>query len=228
MPKRETGATPVPPAAARELSIKQQRDERRAAKVAVLKKQQKRAGRNRTLAIVGGSVAVLAIVGVIVTSVVTSGGGSSPVAAITGLKTFTGLTATHVDSAVDYAQTPPVGGDHYAQWLNCGVYTEPVPNENTVHVLEHGAVWVTYNPTTVTGSDLATLQGEVPSTFSVLSPWPDLDAPVVISAWGAQVKLDGVNDPRLAQFVTKYWQSPAAPEPGAPCTGGVDGPGRIS
>ena len=227
MPQSESGATPVPPAAARELTIKQQRDQRRATKVAALKQQQKKEKRNRVLAIAGGSLAVAAVAGVIIGSVVTSGGGGAS-ATIAGLKTYPEVAATHVTAPVSYAQTPPAGGNHYAQWLNCGVYTQPVPAENAVHDLEHGAVWITYNPATVTGDDLATLQGKVPKTYSVLSPWEGLDTPVVISAWGAQVKLDSVNDPRLAQFVKKFWQSGTAPEKGAPCTGGLDGPGKIS
>jgi hypothetical protein len=225
MPKSETGSTPVPPSVAKELSVKEQRTERRAAKVAVLKKQQQREKRNRTLAIVGGSVAVAAIAAVIVTSVVQSAQPETPIA---GLQLYPNESSTHVTSPVSYDVTPPVGGNHYGQWLNCGIYTEPVPTENAVHVLEHGAVWVTYDPALVTGAALTTLQGEVPKTYSVLSPWVDLGAPVVISAWGAQVKLTGVDDPRLDQFVTKYWQSPAAPEPGAACVGGLDAPGRIA
>ena len=85
-----------------------------------------------------------------------------------------------------YEQTPPVGGDHNPTWLNCGVYTAPVPNELAVHALEHGAVWVTYR------SDLPADQVErlvdvVPDTYMVVSPFEDLPAPVVASAWGAQL-----------------------------------------
>jgi hypothetical protein len=79
----------------------------------------------------------------------------------------------------------------------------------------------------VRGDALATLRDRIPETYAVLSPYPGLDAPVVASAWGAQMKLTGVDDKGLDKFIEKYWQSPDAPEPGAPCTGGVDGPGRI-
>ncbi len=133
-----------------------------------------------------------------------------------------------VDYEAEYDMNPPAGGDHYAAWLNCGIYDEPQENENAVHSLEHGAVWVTYDPDALSDDEISTLRNEVPSTYSVLSPYPDLPAPVVISAWGAQVQLDGVDDPRLQSFIQKYWKSAAAPEPGALCTGAVDGPGLVS
>jgi hypothetical protein len=52
----------------------------------------------------------------------------------------------HTDGDVDYAQTPPVGGEHNPVWQNCGFYQEPVRDETAVHSLEHGAVWITYSP----------------------------------------------------------------------------------
>lgn len=230
MPPRDSGSQPLPPAARKDLTVKQQRDARRAEKVAALKKKQATEKRNRLITIVLSSVAGAAVLALIITLVVTN---STPKAdpadiEIEGLQTFDGLTNNHVETPVDYAQTPPAGGDHRAAWLNCGIYTEPVPSENAVHVLEHGAVWVTYNPDEVTGDDLSSLQDEVPDTYSLLSPFPDLPSPVVISAWGNQVELDGVDDPRLKQFVDKFWQSPDAPEPGAACVGGIDGPGKIA
>lgn len=151
---------------------------------------------------------------------------------IDGLIDFGTLTGLHVETPVDYAaeygMTPPAGGDHWAGWLNCGVYSEPQENERAVHSLEHGAVWVTYDPEVVDAAGVDRLRASLPDTYIVLSPFPGLPTPVVASAWGYQVQLDGVDDPRLTAFVSQYWQSAEGPEPGAPCTGAIDGPGRVA
>ena len=230
MPPRNSQSPQIPPAAHTDLTVKQQRTERRAVKVATLKKRQASEKRNRVIGIVTGSVAAVGVLALVITMVVTNGTPKvSPDAIeITGLQNYPNVVAGHVEGAVDYAQNPPAGGEHAAAWLNCGIYTEPVPNENAVHAQEHGAVWVTYNPDQVTGDDLKALQDSVPSTYSVLSPMPDLQSPVVISAWANQVELDGVDDPRLQDFVDKFWQAGDSPEPGASCSGGVDAPGRIA
>jgi len=65
---------------------------------------------------------------------------------IAGVESFSGLDRTHTSSPVTYPQTPPVGGPHNAVWQNCGYYNAPIANENGVHSLEHGAVWITYRP----------------------------------------------------------------------------------
>jgi hypothetical protein len=223
----------LPPKAkdqAKKLTVKQERDARRAEKVAAMVAQQKRQQRNRRLGWIGGGVAVVAVLGLVIGFVVSNAKPAVDPAsiAIEGLKTYPGLTSNHVTGTVDYAMTPPAGGDHAAVWMNCGVYTEQVPNENAVHDLEHGAVWVTYDPALVDDAGITTLRSKLPDTYIVLSPYADLGAPVVASAWGAQVFLDGVDDARLGDFITKYWRSNDAPEPGAACTGGVDGPGRIA
>lgn len=147
---------------------------------------------------------------------------------IVGLQLFPNLIAKHVEGMVKYSQTPPVGGKHNAAWLNCGVYTKPVPNENAVHSLEHGAVWVTYNPKFVRGKNLKALQALIPSTYVILSPYPGIKSPIVLSAWGAQLKLFKSSDPRLKAFMHLFRQSPLAPEPGAPCTGDLDAAGKIA
>ncbi|MFP7762292.1 DUF3105 domain-containing protein [Marisediminicola sp. LYQ85] len=225
MASRDNDSTPVPPSARKDLTVKQQREARRAEKVAALKKQQAKEKRNRTIGITVGAVAAVAVLGLVITSVVTSGRPDEPIA---GVQTFDDLTATHVDGTVDYAQTPPAGGDHNAAWLNCGIYEQPVPNENAVHSLEHGAVWVTYDADALSTGDIEALREAVPETYSVLSPFDGLPSPVVISAWGAQLELDGVDDPRMDDFIDEFWQSPDAPEPGAACVQGVDAPGRIA
>lgn len=147
---------------------------------------------------------------------------------IAGLETFEDLDAMHVNSPVDYEQDPPVGGDHASTWLNCGVYTEKVPKENAVHSLEHGAVWAAYDPSALSEEEITALQEALPDTHAVVSPYEGLESPITLSAWGAQVAVETPDDERIEEFVAKYWQSPEAPEPGAACTGGLDGPGRVA
>jgi len=139
---------------------------------------------------------------------------------ISGVVTYSNLSRNHVTGTVNYPQVPPVGGDHNPVWQNCGIYTSPVPNENAVHSMEHGAVWITYQPSLST-SDIQTLQGLVRGhSYVILSPYTGLPSPVVASAWGVQLKVNSANDPRIAQFISKYEQGPQTPEQGSPCTGG--------
>ena len=212
-------------------TVKQQRDARRQEKVAELKRQQARAKRNRTIGIVTASVAGAAVIALVVTFVVTSGQPRQDPQAIEidGVKTYSDVTANHVGGSVDYAMTPPAGGDHNQIWLNCGVYTDPVPNENAVHDLEHGAVWITYDADQVTGDDLSNLQKYAESFggYVTMSPYEGLDTAIALSAWGAQVKVDSVDDQRIKDFMAKYWKSPNAPEAGAACTGALEGEGRV-
>ena len=137
-----------------------------------------------------------------------------------GTKSFQNLGRDHLRKPVDYAQAPPVGGDHAPIWQNCGFYSEPVRNETAVHSMEHGAVWITYRPGLSAGQ-LDRLRGLTSGETHVLvSPYPDLPNPVVASAWGKQLRLDSAQDPRLEQFVRVFRQGPQTPEAGAPCTGG--------
>jgi hypothetical protein len=138
------------------------------------------------------------------------------------VKTYEGLNRTHVDHRVDYPQTPPVGGDHAGVWQTCGFYGKPIVTEAGVHSLEHGAVWITFRPD-LPAQQVALIQTFAEQPYVLASPWAggDLPAPVVLSAWGAQVQLDSLPSPAAADFITKYRQSVDAPEPGAPCDGGT-------
>ena len=143
---------------------------------------------------------------------------------IEGVQVFDGLSAKHVEGipepvAKDGGLLPPVGGDHSADTQTCGIYTEPVPTWNAVHSLEHGAVWVTYEPG-LAADQVATLVGYATGHDHVLlSPFTDLNSPVVLSAWGLQLQVDSASDPRVQTFITKYENGPQTPEPGAPCAG---------
>ncbi|MER6127206.1 DUF3105 domain-containing protein [Streptomyces sp. NPDC001795] len=141
---------------------------------------------------------------------------------ISGEKTWSNLSRNHVTTKVAYPMTPPVGGNHAPVWQDCNgnVYTQPVQNENAVHSLEHGAVWVTYN-NKAADADVKALAAKVAKTpYTLMSPYPGQSSPITLNAWGHQLNVTKASDPRVAEFLGKYVQGPQTPEPGAACTGG--------
>jgi Protein of unknown function (DUF3105) len=133
--------------------------------------------------------------------------------------TYHDLSRDHIAGPVHYPQSPPVGGEHDPIWLTCGVYDRPVREENAVHSLEHGAVWITYRPG-LSADEIDGLASRLPEK-GILSPFEDQDAPVVVTVWEAQLVLDGPDDPRLEKFIAAYGDGHTAPEPQATCLGGV-------
>ena len=211
-------------------TVKQQRAIERERKLEEFKKREARMKRNRRIAIWSSVAVGVAIVALIVTTVVLtpqpanySAGGTG--AEIEGVETFEN-TSEHVETAVDYPQTPPAGGEHNPAWLNCGIYEEPVPNENAVHSMEHGAVWVTYDADALSDDELSTLRATLPSTYVILSPYEGLDSPIAVTNWNHQLKVDSPDDERIGEFFEEYWRSADVPEPGASCTGALDAPGQ--
>lgn len=227
--------TPAPPhgssgSSSSKPTVKQQRAQQRAQKLEQYHREQKRSARNRRIGLIGGITVAVAVIGLLVTSIVltpqapsyTAGGGTG--AEIEGVETFEN-GSLHVETPVNYPQTPPTGGDHNPTWLNCGVYTEPVPSENAVHSLEHGALWVTYDPD-LSDEELDTLKAVLPSTYVILSPFEGLPAPIVVSGWNVQLQVDAADDERIVTFFEEHWKSNNVPEPGALCTGALDAPGK--
>lgn len=184
--------------------------------------QQKRQDRRQAVMIWGiVAVVVALLVGFVAFELIRrSGGGDS----IEGVQTFEDLPRDHVSGQVSYEQTPPAGGQHNQVWQNCGIYDEPVQNENAVHSLEHGSVWITYRPD-LPDDQVERLRDLVRGEqFLLLSPYPELPSPVVASAWGLQLQLDDADDPRLEQFIREYQKGPQTLEQNAICTNGVGTP----
>ena len=149
---------------------------------------------------------------------------------IEGVIFFPEQSRDHEDGDIEYDHEVPPGGAHSDEWQNCGIYNEPLVEEPVIHSLEHGAVWVAYQPDLPVGQ-LETLQnivrGELQAGIEplvLLSPQPELGAPIVATAWQVQLQLDDVDDARLPLFLKKYQNGPYTPEPGAPCTNGIGQP----
>ena len=137
-----------------------------------------------------------------------------------GVRTYPATSnSTDVELPISYEQDPPTNGDHATYWQNCGFYSSPVENEAAVHSMDHGAVWITYRPDLPT-EQVEILRGLAQEEYVLVSPYPNLYAPVVATAWRNQLDLTEADDPRLRQFVDQFKLSATAPLSGNGCTGG--------
>ncbi|WP_395293060.1 DUF3105 domain-containing protein [Kitasatospora hibisci] len=200
----------------------------RRARIAELRaREQRHERRSRALVVTAVVALVVALVatGVFVVLRASDRQASAKAAAdapIPGVKTFGTFTRNHVTTPVQYPQTPPVGGDHNPTWTPCmgDVYDQPLHNENAVHSLEHGAVWVTYSGK-ASPADIKTLSDKVRATpYSFMSPYPDEPGTITLTAWSTQLVVDSATDPRVDRFFTRYVQGPQTQEPGASCSAG--------
>ncbi len=165
----------------------------------------------------GGAVVTVAIILILLRP-------PAPVGLLDGVVSYSDLSRNHSEAPQQYPQTPPVGGVHSSVWQNCGIYDQPVRNENAVHSLEHGAVWLAYRPD-LPASAVETLRNLARGhDHVILAPYPNLPHAVVATAWGLQLPVEDASDPRLSLFVTRYENGPQTPEPGATCSGGIGTP----
>jgi hypothetical protein len=142
---------------------------------------------------------------------------------VSGLKSFSDLDHNHVDGPVAYPDqkdTPPAGGNHNGVAQSCQAYTAPIASEHAVHSLEHGAVWVTYNPDKVDAKGIATLKSDLEDDpYRLLSPYPGLKSAVSLQAWGEQLFVDSPSDKRVKEFLKLFTNGPQTRERGGACQG---------
>lgn len=122
-----------------------------------------------------------------------------------------------------YAHAPPTSGNHFPAWQNCGFYTVPILDHVAVHSLEHGAVWIAYQPD-LAADEVAAIEAAVAGeTHLLAAPYPGLQNPIVLSAWTRQLAVDRWADPTVQTFLDEFTgrRSATAPEAGASCDGAI-------
>lgn len=136
-------------------------------------------------------------------------------------------TSSHVEGDIDYSaqegyqgEIPPAGGVHNDTAQQCDVYAQPIRQESAIHSLEHGAVWITYEPTLAedqVGSLKAMVQGD---DYVMMSPYPGSPAPIVLTAWNRQLQMQSFDKDTVEKFMRAFKNKPGiTPEFGASCSG---------
>lgn len=190
----------------------------RAAKVAKIQKAEAAAERRRGGLIWGVVALVLAlIVGLVAWAIIRD---SPALVDLSAVEEYENSGQEHTTEPVEYEVMPPVGGPHHPTWFNCGVYQEELPLEHVVHSLEHGAVWLTYQPS-LPADQIAVLEELGEQEYMMVSPLGEQDSPVVATSWDTQLRLDEADERTLQAFIREFKQGPKTPEPGALCSNGT-------
>ena len=128
--------------------------------------------------------------------------------------------------AEGYLTTPPTSGRHWGQWVPCGFYENPVPDERIVHNMEHGNIILSYNlPDPAQVEELKSAYDKIGLTnnWGVARPYDQIEeGTIYLTTWGV---MDGpiteIDQDRIEEFFRTYagQLGPEFPN-GAPCTSG--------
>lgn len=113
---------------------------------------------------------------------------------------------THTQDASDVESHdggPPARGPHFATAQRVGVYQNPVADGNAIHSLEHGVVWIAYNPTLIQSDVVRALEdlGRDYGVDTIVSPRPENTAPISATSWGQILNLESFDRGQLAEFI---------------------------
>lgn len=103
------------------------------------------------------------------------------------------------DTDVEYSSDPPTSGPHQPSPPADGALDEPLTRPIQVGVLERGDVLIQYQPSLAT-DDVEALEA-LAEAGVVVAPNPDLDDPVVATAWAHKRTCDAVDTAALHAFI---------------------------
>ena len=101
---------------------------------------------------------------------------------------------------------PPSGGWHYSLTSRKGFFDEPIPDENAIHNLEHGDVWIAYHPRI--SEDAKKELKKFGFSKIVITPREANETDIALVAWE---RVDAFNlengvvpDARIHDFIKRY------------------------
>lgn len=99
-----------------------------------------------------------------------------------------------------YNSNPPTSGPHYEQPSRWGVSQAELPDEQLIHNLEHGGIWISYIG--IDDSTKSALEKIANSKSKVIvEPRAKNDAPIALASWGRLLKLEKFDEQTILNFI---------------------------
>lgn len=144
---------------------------------------------------------------------------------VLGTEVFSIVSREHIESGTPgskYNSDPPTSGPHWPNDAHKGIYDKELPDEQLIHNLEHGFIWISYRPVNgdlqasqatggasmngATQEEINQLKGliEKDDWKVVMEPRSKDQAKIVLAAWGRLLKLDNFDEKRVKDFISTY------------------------
>ena len=107
----------------------------------------------------------------------------------------------------EYNSNPPTSGWHYGQPAEWGVYTKELPDEQLIHNLEHGGIWIAYKPDL--SEEIKKKLEEFYKKYGrkiIVTPRAKNDSDIALAAWN-HLDTFGVaeySDERVEKFIKAF------------------------
>lgn len=105
-----------------------------------------------------------------------------------------------------YNSNPPTSGPHYANPAPARFYDKELPDEQLVHNLEHGNIWIAYRPSL--SSEIIDDLKDFSGGNVIVAPRSKNDTDIAITAWGRLDKFNfetsGIDRQRIKDFISRY------------------------
>ena len=134
------------------------------------------------------------------------------------------MEASHIATGSqlpEYTSNPPTSGPHYGQTARSGFRDEMISDQNIIHNLEHGDIWIAYHPR-IAGETKEALK-QFGAAKVIITPREANETDIALAAWGRLDIFDIENDTlpieRIKDFIKRYTNKGPEQVPGA--SGGI-------
>ncbi|MBP9802756.1 MAG: DUF3105 domain-containing protein [Candidatus Pacebacteria bacterium] len=110
-----------------------------------------------------------------------------------------------------YNSNPPTSGAHWADQADWGVYDQPLIDEQAVHNLEHGGIWISYKDIDEETKTNLIKIAKANSQSVILSPREGNDTSIVLASWTRLEKMDSYDAAKIIDFISRNKNN--SPEP---------------
>jgi len=134
------------------------------------------------------------------------------------------MEASHIATGSqlpEYTSNPPTSGPHYGQTARSGFRDEVISDQNIIHNLEHGDIWIAYHPRIA--EEIVEELKQFGAAKVIITSREANETDIALAAWGRLDAFNIENDvlplERIKSFIKRYTNKGPEQVPGA--SGGI-------